>query len=131
MPWAFSMNLSDDAKLLFLKSSFKDIDELKAEEFYKSRASLFGNVYKGIKEDNEIKKYRWFYLLSAINESIQFGAASNEEDDKIFNEFLNHPYYTFYKQKSITNALFQNRKFYHIYWIGSIKICITCKQIDR
>ena len=104
------MSLNEEARLLYLKSSFKLIDESNAEDFYKARAGILGHSFNPVNDENEAKRGRWFYLLRGINTCIQFDTLPIEEQEKIFKDWQAHPYYAYYEDKELVSNLFQNRK---------------------
>lgn len=104
------MKHSEEAKLLYLKSLFKNIDEFKADEVYKSRANFLGTVFKGINEDNEIKRNRWFNLLRIANEIIQYELQDEKQEEEIVKELMEHPYFKIYKGKEFLLNILNHRK---------------------
>jgi hypothetical protein len=106
------MSLSNEARLLYLKTSFKNINESKAEDFYKVRAETLGHSFKPVNDENETKRGRWFYLLRGINSCIQFDNLPIEDQEKLYNDWKAHPYFAYDENKELTVNLFQNRKIF-------------------
>lgn len=105
--------LSEEVKISYLKSVFKNIEENNAEEVYKYRAAILDQELRGVKSDNKIKRNRWFYLLRIVNDFIQDENANDANEEIIVKEFKDHPYYKFYADKKQIDNLIEFRKKSH------------------